>query len=457
MIVRGGVAALALAGLQVIAAALAPAGRATAAAPPARGAGEPAAPAALAPITAMAAKPPQAQGEAASSATLVNAAGPGETLTLEQAFDVALAANRALAAARLARPVAGANLAVAGERPNPDLLLEDLRETPHQAATLSLPVETAGKRRLRIAAAEADAASGEADIARTAAGIRNRVRRAFYTLLAGERRLAENQATLELARRAAAAAQQRFTAGAAPRLEALQGELTVAQAGNDLEASRGLLAAARSDLDTLLGRPPQDALTPDGDLAAGAVPEAPAAVATALGSSTALALLDRRIAAQKARVALARANQTPNPTLQGALTHGAAPEFDWGWRGALGITLPIFTRHQPEVDVETATLAQQEAERAAEAAQIAGEVTAGVAQAAAARGQMDRFRNDVLPRALAVEDLAEESYRAGETGLVALLQALQSTRDLRLRAIQAGLDYQLALADLEQALGAPLP
>jgi cobalt-zinc-cadmium efflux system outer membrane protein len=382
---------------------------------------------------------------------------PGDRLTLAQAFALAAAANRSLAAARLARPVAGANVAVAGERPNPDLLLEDLRETPHQSATLSLPIETAGKRRLRVAAAEADAASGEADLAQTAATVRNRVRRAFYTQLAAERRLAENQSTLELARRAAAAAQQRFAAGAAPRLEALQGELTVAQAGNDLEGSRGQVAAARSDLDTLLGRPPQQALTVEGDLAAGAVPEAPTALAAALASSTALALLDRRIAAQAARVALARANQVPNPTVQGALTHGAAPEFDWGWRAALGFTLPIFTRHRPEVEVEEATLAQLKAEREAEAARVAGEVTAGVAQAAAARGQLDRFRDDVLPRAAAVEDLAEESYRAGETGLVALLQALQSTRDLRLRAIQAGLDYQLALADLEQSLGAPLP
>jgi hypothetical protein len=29
--------------------------------------------------------------------------------------------------------------------------------------------------------------------------------------------------------------------------------------------------------------------------------------------------------------------------------------------------------------------------------------------------------------------------------------------DLRLQAVQAGTDYQTALADLERALGAPLP
>jgi hypothetical protein len=33
---------------------------------------------------------------------------------------------------------------------------------------------------------------------------------------------------------------------------------------------------------------------------------------------------------------------------------------------------------------------------------------------------------------------------------------VQAARELRLRALQAGLDYQVALAELERAMGAPL-
>jgi outer membrane protein, heavy metal efflux system len=377
------------------------------------------------------------------------------SLTLPQAMALALGANRELAAARLQLPVANANLAVAGERPNPDLLLEALRETPRQAATLSLPIETAGKRQRRIAAAAADVASGEADLARATATVRNRVRRAFYSLLAAERRQVETEANLDLAKRAGDAARQRFAAGAAPRLDALQAELAVAQASNDAEASRAQMASAEADLDTLLGRPPTAPVTAQGDLAAGTVPAA--AVARALGDSRELALLDRHLAAQAAKVALAKAQQAPNPVLQGAITHDAQPEFLWGWRAGLSVTLPIFTTHHGEVEVEEATLAQLAADRGAAAERVAGEVTAAAAQATAAQGQALRFRDDILPRAVEVEALAEESYRAGETGLVALLQALQAARDTRLRAVQAGLDFQIALADLEQALGAPLP
>lgn len=416
-------------------------------------------PAGAAPPAAAAAVPPAAAAAPAASAAdaAAGAAPVALTLSLAQAIELALVANRSLAAARLARPIAGANLAVARERPNPDLLLEQLRETPHEAATLSLPIETAGKRERRIAAARADAASGEAEIARAAAATRNQVRRAFFTLLTAQRRAVEEQASLDLAERAAGAARARFEAGAAPHLDALQTELAAAQAGNDAESARGLLAAARSRLNTLLDRPPGAGVTAAGELAAGAVPVADAAIAGALAHSADLALLDRRIAGQQARVALARAQQAPNPVVQGALTHGAEPEFVWGWRAGLTVTLPIFTPHRAEVEVEQATLAQLAAERDAAAAQIAGEVAAAVAQAAVAQRQALRFRDEILPHALEVEGLAEDAYRAGETGLVALLQALQSTRDLRLRALAAGLDFQVALADLEQALGTPLP
>jgi cobalt-zinc-cadmium efflux system outer membrane protein len=440
-----------LAGLSVAGAASPQAGAAS----PQAGAVPPAPPASPALPPAPGAGAAVAGPQPGAATPVVESAVP--TLSLPQALELALAANRALAAARLARPIARANVAVAGERPNPDLLLEKLRETPHEAATLSLPVETAGKRQRRIAAAEADAASGEAEIARTTAGIRNRVRRAFYALLAAQRRVAEEDANLELARRAAGAARERFEAGAAPRLDPLQAELAVAQVSNDAENARGLLVAARSELNTLIDHPPQAVVGAAGDLGGGTVPETQAAIASALATSTELALLDKRIAGAAARVALARAQQVPNPVVQGAVTHDSPPDFVWGWRAGLSVTLPIFTRHRPEVEAEEATLAQLEAERDASAAQIAGAVTAAAAQAAAARDQALRFRNDVLPRAVEVEGLAEESYRAGETGLVALLQALQGTRDLRLRAVQAGLDYQVALAELEQAIGAPLP
>jgi hypothetical protein len=53
--------------------------------------------------------------------------------------------------------------------------------------------------------------------------------------------------------------------------------------------------------------------------------------------------------------------------------------------------------------------------------------------------------------------MAQESYDAGQTGMVALLQSLQASGETRLEAIDTALEFQLALADLERARGVPLP
>jgi len=49
------------------------------------------------------------------------------------------------------------------------------------------------------------------------------------------------------------------------------------------------------------------------------------------------------------------------------------------------------------------------------------------------------------------------AYRLGQTGIAAFLQALQAARDTRLRSLQAASGLHAALAELERAIGAPLP
>jgi cobalt-zinc-cadmium efflux system outer membrane protein len=180
------------------------------------------------------------------------------------------------------------------------------------------------------------------------------------------------------------------------------------------------------------------------------------ALARARQNSTALTVLDRQIDAERARITLARALQRPDVTPEATLTHRAEPDFTYGWRAAVAVSIPIFTTHKAGVVVEQATLTQLTNEREAAVARIAGAVAAASALADAQRQQYLRYRDDLVPRALEVERMADDAYRLGQTNLAAYLLALQSTRDVRLRALQAAADLETALADLEQAIGAPL-
>jgi len=382
---------------------------------------------------------------------------PTAPLTLEAALARAAEAGPAAVAARLQHAIAVANVGLARERPNPEGHFEFSKDTPHENYSVLVPVETAGKRARRIEVSQAAVQVSDADLARALLDIRSTVRRAYFSRLVALDRLGVQRELQSVATRARDAAQARFDDGSAPRLEVLQAELALAQVGNELRAAQAAADAARIELDALLGLP-LDAgppLTTPADAAP--VPAAADASARALAANPEIASLDRQIAEADARVRLAKANQVPDIAPEVGLSHGAEPEFTYGWRAAVGITLPILTQHKAAVAVENATLSALKGARTATALRVAGDVLAAAVTAEARRAQLVEYRDDIVPRALAVERMAEDSYRLGQTPLIALLTALQATRDVRLRSLDAAAEFQNAVGDLERAIGAPLP
>lgn len=378
------------------------------------------------------------------------------SLSLADALARAADASPTVVAARTARAIDIAGVNVAGQRPNPEVGFEYARETPHWAFTGTVPIEISGKRQRRIDVANATLAVTDAETARIAADLRAEVRRAYFTAVAANRRIVFTQELAAIAARARDAAQDRFQTGAAPRLEALQASLTLAQAENEVTSAQGDANAARAELNALLAYPATAAPTLADPLDGNPLPALEAVVQQALASNAELAVLQKRVDEARARAALARAMRHPDPSVTGALTYDAPGEFTYGWRAGAAIALPVFTTGKPEVAVADATVLRAQADRDARAAEITGAVGAALARAAAARQSLDRYRNEILPNSLQVEQMAEESYRAGQTGLPAYLQTVQAAREVRRAALQAGLDYQIALADLERAMGTPL-
>jgi outer membrane protein, heavy metal efflux system len=369
----------------------------------------------------------------------------------------AIAANRSLAAARLALPGAVAGVGVAGERLNPELSYEYAKETPRQAIAAAFPIELGGKRQRRVDLANATVSTQEAEIAKIGVDLRERVRRAYFALVGTNRRVALADDIVGLATRAREAAQARFNAGDVPRLELVQAELALFESENEASAARGEARAATGELNVLLAQPIDTAIVLADDLGGGTLPSLEAAMALATTANADLLALDRQIAEQTARRDLAVALKTPDVTAGAAYTYDAQPEFSHGYRASVALTVPLFTRHTAGVNVEEAELARLKAARDATAIELGGTVAAALARATAARDQLLRSTAESLPRAQEIDRMAQDSYSSGQSGLVTLLQALQFTRDVRRRNLDAGAEYQRALADLERAIGAPLP
>ncbi len=392
---------------------------------------------------------------AALSISALSAQAPS-TLSVTEALARATEASPAAVAARTARPIDVGGIAVARQRPNPDFGFEYDKETPHWAFVGTLPIEISGKRQRRIDVANATLAVTDAEMARIIADLRADVRRAYFTAVAANRRITIAQELEALASRARDAAQERFQTGAAPRLEALQAGLVLAQAQNEVAVARGEATAARAELNALLAYPADAAPSLADALETGPPLALDAVTQQTIASNAELNVLQKRIDEARARAGLARALRHPDPSVMGALTYDAPGEFTTGWRLGANIALPVFTTGKADVAVADATVARAEADRSARLAEITGAVAAALARATAARQALDRYTGELLPALQEIEQMADESYRAGQTGLPAYLQTVQAAREMRTRALQAGLDYQRALADLERAMGTPL-
>jgi len=382
---------------------------------------------------------------------------PLSPLSYEQALALATSRNLNVEAARRARAIREGAIRTARQFPNPAVSFETTQDTPHQALTFDFPVELGGKRGRRIDLAKEELTLAEVDVQSEMRAVRRELRQTFYGLIAADERVRLAESLLEIAQRVRDAAQARFETGAAPRLEVLQADLTVTRAQTDIELARSIRTASQATLDAVLNLPPQQALAVTGSLYEYApVLVYEQALATAVASNVDLVALDRQIAIESRRLDLLRAERTPTPVFSAGALFNAPPDFNVGSRVAVSVDIPIFSRNQGEIATSIATTAQLRTRRDATRRVVENQVYGTLARVEAARRQVDAYEQRLVPTATDLETLAEESYRAGRTSVLGLLEAQRSLRDLRRESLQAALDLQLALADLEEVLGTPI-
>ena len=390
--------------------------------------------------------------------TLPTQPTPPTPLTFDAALDLATSRNLGLVAARHQRAIREAAVRAAGQRPNPDFTFDATRDAPHYAATFGLPIELGGRRQRRIDLAKEELTLADVDVRVELRLMRKELRQAFYSLVAADERVRLDESVLEIARRVHGAAQARFETGAAPRLEVLQADLGVTRADTDLDVARSIRAAAQASLNAVLNLPPQQAVAVSGTLGDRATaPAYDGALALAIASNVDLVRLDRAIAIEQRRADLLRADRVPAPIFSVGGVFSNPNEFNAGLSAGVSIGLPIFSRNQGEIAQSVAATAQLRAVRDDTRRDVENSVFGTVAKIAAQRRQADAFQQRLVPTATDLESLAEESYRAGGTSILAVLDAQRSLRDLRREALQAMLDLQFSLADLEEILGAALP
>ncbi len=380
-------------------------------------------------------------------------------LTFEQIYELAARSNLQINAVRRRRAVAASGIIIAGQRPNPDFISAYTRSAPRLNVSVSQPIELGGKRARRLDVARGEVRLAELDEATALRTLRRDVRVAYFNLALARDAFGLGRQAVAQAQRLVEIAQARFEAGDIAQFEVLQAQLAAARATNDQSRLENAERVARAGINQLLNRAPDAPLDLQESLFI--KPSAPVAVseliARSLTQNVELQVAEQQLLNEQGRLRLARATRIPDLVLEPGI-ESFDPSLPNNYAFKMQVTVPllIFNRRRGDITRSSALIEQLIAERDAARQRIASEIGQAMLRLDAARQQVGFYETKLLPDAERVRALTEEAYRAGQTGILPVVDAQRSTREVRQGYLQALFDYQSALAEVEGTAGVTL-
>jgi cobalt-zinc-cadmium efflux system outer membrane protein len=396
------------------------------------------------------------------------AAAGAQPLTLQSALDEALARNPELAALR-------AQLGADARRPEqerylPAPMLEaqiwqwPLSTANPSRATYMVMAEQMfpgrGKRGLREQLAAAEVRVGAAAIPVRARDIAAEIKRTYAELFVSRKALDISDQTIALLGQIADATQVRYAAGRTPQQDVLKAVLEISRLHDEKAMRREKARVAEARLNALLGRDPGRPIGPLAEPREGA---APAAIEDlqrlALERQPELAMARADVERAEAALAVARSEGKPDFLVRGGymLMPGDAGAFT----ASVGMSWPDAPWSRKRV-AAAAAQAQLEVEAARARYDAAVNTVRLMVQEAHVRLQSAAeraalLRTSLLPQSTQALDVARVGYQADRGDFLDIIDNQWTLAEVRLGYFAALADLESARADLERAVGAPLP
>jgi cobalt-zinc-cadmium efflux system outer membrane protein len=378
---------------------------------------------------------------------------------------VAIFYHPSLDVARAQWGVARAGRVTAGQRPNPSLSLGPQYATNTESGVspwvvpvaVDLPVETAGKRGLRMAVAEHLSESARMDLAAAAWQVRSGLRAALLDYAVAQRRVVQLQGVLDAQQRVIDLLEARLAAGAIAAPDVTAARVAVLKTRTDLIEAKRQAEVDRAGVAEALGLPLQalDGVTLTFDLSLSPdeghdLESAEVRTRALHGRADLLAALAAYAASQSA-LQLEIARQYPDVTL------GPGYEYDQGahkWGLSLGVELPVFNHNQGPIAEAQAKRTEAAARFLSLQAKVVAEIDRAMTGRAAVRDALRQI--DVLLAAHRRQlQSIEAMVKAGGADQLDLASALIEVRLTELARLDAAFKAQQALGSLEDAVQVP--
>lgn len=407
-----------------------------------------------------------------TSRQFVNPAGS----TVEQLSTAAFARSRDLLAVRQTLAIARGRLIQAGLRPNPTIDFEQTTDyvtgrsgEGNTGVGVTQVFELGGKRNKRVAVAQLEYDRAVAEVRALERQLTAEIRTAYAQALAAARQLDTAEQLIGLDQELYRVTEARLKEGdVAPldvnlvrveldRLRAqavqsradLEGQLITIRALTGSEISESLTLAVMPD------RPPSLSLTRE------------AAVENALRERADLQAA--RIAEElgDARISLAESLRTPNVAASVRYSRsrsvfentpvGALNDIDHLVTAGVSIEIPVRNRYQGEIAAAVGEKEQARYRREFIEAVVKRDVALAFNRYRAAAQSLAIYGNQVLPRAEQNLRTIRAAYNLGDLQVLDVVAEQRRLVENQTQYNAALRDYYVSLAELERAIGAPLP
>jgi outer membrane protein, heavy metal efflux system len=392
------------------------------------------------------------------------------TFTIEWVIGEILRNNPSLSAARANVDAAEARVAQARSWDNPrasfDTKAGRFVSVPDNSFTdqridVEQPIPLSGKNRLRGNAATAAVALSAEELHRRELDLIARARGSFLRLANAYDLLNLNRESAGFLKQIADSARSKYEAGAETQANLLNAQVELAKLEEAAFDFQRQIADEQSVLNTLMNR------SPNAPLGRPAVPAMRIAdidfdqlTALAFEHRPEVLAAQNRLIIAKTNLRLAQRAWVPDPSLRAEVSryNGASQpisEFMIGF----AIELPWLNHKKLSASVheQRALLEAADQELAATKAETAGMIREQLNKLHTFHHHYELFQAKVLPLSRQTIDAMRLSYQTGKTSFMDVMVTRNNTQDSEVMLIQHQTDYQIALADLEAIIGAPLP
>ncbi|HEY3424848.1 MAG TPA: TolC family protein, partial [Negativicutes bacterium] len=278
----------------------------------------------------------------------------------------------------------------------------------------------------------------------------------YYDLLYASKALEIGKENQQLMGQLVQIAQVNYSTGMVSLQDTLRAQTEFSKMTTDLLNMAAMEAVTKAQLNTMMNRSADTALTvkeefsappPNFDLAG--------LKQQAIDGKPAVISMQRQVEMAQAGVEVAKKQKLPDYEVQ--LAYKDYQEQPNTWKIGVMAMLPIWQdKNQGQIKSAAANLDAAKASLNNMQNMTALDIQMALTEAQTAWRKIDLYQNTIIPEAEQTYQAGVVSYTNGKVDFMAVLDSLNALRNAKLDYYKARIDYEKAAANLEKAVGKPL-